>query len=261
MFKTLLHYRYFILSSIQNELKSRFVRSKIGFLWLIIHPLAMVLVYALILSALIQIKLPETAIPNAYPIYLTAGILAWFIFSESLSRSLNLFIDNANLLKKIAFPKMVLPIIMMGNVLLNSLLLLVAILVVFAFLGHFPGWQILWLPMLFGLTLLLGTSIGIILGVLNVFIRDIGQIVPIVLNFMFWLTPIVYTITIIPEAYQKWFDLNPMTHLVAAFQDVLLYNREIQFSELFGLFLVSIGLLGLGFFLFKRANAEMLDQL
>lgn len=261
MFSVLFHYRYFILSSIKNEFKARFVRSKLGGIWLIIHPLAMVLVYALVLSELIQVKFPGVAIDNAYPIYLTAGVLAWFIFSETVLRSLNLFIDNANLLKKVAFPKAVLPMILLGNVLLQSLLLLGAILLVFAFLGHFPGIQILWLPLLFLVTLLLGFSIGLILGILNVFMRDIGQIVPIVLNFMFWLTPIVYTLAIIPETYRHWFAYNPMTHLAGAFQEVLLYNRAVDLSTLSLLFAIAMGLLGVGAFLFKQAKAEMLDQL
>lgn len=261
MIKALFHYRYFILSSIKNDFKARFARSKLGSIWLIIHPLAMVLVYALVLSELIQVKFPGVAIDNAYPIYLTAGILAWFMFSETLLRSLNLFIDNANLLKKLAFPKAVLPIILLGNVLLQSLLLLGAILLVFAFLGHFPGIQILWLPLLFLVTLLLGFSIGLILGIFNVFMRDIGQIVPIILNFLFWLTPIVYTLTIIPETYRHWFTYNPMTHLVGAFQDVLLYNRAVDMSVLGILLALALSLLIVGAFLFKQAKAEMLDQL
>ncbi|HQT03983.1 MAG TPA: ABC transporter permease [Thiotrichales bacterium] len=261
MFKAVWQYRYFVLSSIKNDFKARFVRSKIGGLWLVLHPLAMVLIYALILSTLLKAKLPDVDTIYAYPIYLTAGILAWTIFSESVSRSLTIFVDNGNLIKKVAFPKLVLPIITFGTVALNSLVLLVAIFIVFAFLGHFPGVQALWLPVLFGVTLVFGMSIGLILGVLNVFIRDIGQIVPVILQFGFWLTPIVYTITIIPEAHQHWFDYNPMTHIAMAFQDVLLYNRMIDVFALVKFFGASLLLLALGLFMFKKAAPEMVDQL
>lgn len=228
---------------------------------MVLHPLAMVLIYALVLSSLLKAKLPGVDTIYAYPIYLMSGILAWTVFSESVSKSLTIFVDNGNLIKKVAFPKLVLPIIVTGTVALNNLVLLLAIFVVFAFLGHYPGVQSLWLPILFLIALIFGMSIGLVLGVLNVFIRDIGQVVPVVLQLGFWLTPIVYTITIIPEAYQHWFDYNPMTHIVIAFQDALLYNRMIDADVLSKLVLVSFALLALGLFMFKKALPEMVDQL
>jgi lipopolysaccharide transport system permease protein len=259
--KTLWNYRAFIISSLKNDFKSRFVRSKIGGLWLVLHPLAMVLIYALILSALLKAKLPDVDTIYAYPIYLTAGILAWTIFSESINKSLTIFVENANLIKKVAFPKLVLPLIAAGTVTLNNLVLLFAIFIVFAFLGHLPGLQALWLPVLFFITLIFGMSIGLILGVLNVFIRDIGQIVPVILQFGFWLTPIVYTLTIIPEAHQHWFTYNPMTHITGAFQNVLLYNKAPDIVALSTLLASSIILLGIGLYMFKKAAPEMVDQL
>lgn len=261
MFKAVWQYRYFILSSIKNDFKGRFVRSKIGGLWVLLHPLAMVLIYALILSALLKAKLPDADTIYAYPIYLTAGILAWTIFADAVSQSLNIFVDNADLIKKVAFPKLVLPIITAGSILVNNLVLLFAIFIVFAFLDHFPGIQSLWLPVLFFITLLFGMSIGLVLGVLNVFIRDVGQIVPVILQFGFWLTPIVYTITIIPDSYHVWFDFNPMTHITKAFQDVLLYNKMVEIFVLLKLVLFSFLLLALGLFMFKKAVPEMVDQL
>ena len=261
MLRSVLQYRSFILSSIKNDFKSRFVRSKVGGLWMVLHPLAMVLIYALILSALIQAKLPDVDTIYAYPIYLTAGILAWTIFADSVNKSLTLFVENGNLIKKVAFPKLVLPLITAGTVLVNNVLLLAAILVVFALLGHLPGIQVFWLPLLFFITLLFGMSIGLILGVLNVFIRDIGQIVPILLQFGFWLTPIVYTIAIIPEAHQHWFSYNPMTHITGFFQSALLFNQPINLYSLSMFFVGSLGLLGLGLYMYKKAAPEMVDQL
>lgn len=261
LLKSVWAYRSFIMSSIKNDFKARFVRSKIGGLWLLLHPLAMVLIYAVILGSMLKARIPDANSAYAYPIYLTSGILAWTIFTESISRSLTLFIDSGDLIKKVAFPKLILPVITAGTVTVNSLVLLAAIFVVFAFLGHYPGIQTLWLPVLFFITLILGMSIGLILGVLNVFMRDIGQVVPVILQFWFWLTPIVYTLNIIPETYHHWFSYNPMSHIVAAFQDVLLYNRtvDLQHLSLFvgGAFILLI----LGLFMYKKAAPEMVDQL
>lgn len=261
MFKSVWLYRYFILSSVKNDVKARFSRSRLGAFWIVIHPLAMVLIYALILSSLIKAKLPETDTIYAYPIYLTSGILAWTIFIESITRSVNLFLEHGNLIKKVAFPKSVLPLITAGTVTVNSLVLLAAIFVVFAFLGHFPGIQALWLPVLFIITLMFGMSIGLIFGLLNVFIRDIAQMVNVLLQFGFWLTPIVYTISIIPEAHQHWFAYNPMAHITAAFQDVLLYNHRVSVYPLIVIVMLSMALLALGFFMFKKAGPEMVDHL
>lgn len=261
MFKAIWSYRYFIISSIKNEFKSRFVRSKLGGLWMILHPLAMVMIYALILSSLLKAKIPGVDSVYAYPIYLTAGILSWNIFAESVSRSLNIFIGNANLIKKVAFPKLVLPLITAGTILLDGIVLLLVILVVFAFLGYFPGTGVLWFPFLFLITLMFGMSMGLMLGVLNVFIRDIGHIIPILLQFGFWLTPIVYTLTIIPSKYQFLFLLNPMTYITQAFHEVFLYHKIIHVYGLMTVAGISFLFLLLGLYIFKKASAEMVDYL
>lgn len=205
MFLAVWRYRNFISSSIRNELRLRFVRSKLGGLWMIIHPLMQVLIFALILSEVLAAKLPGIDNKYAYALYLMAGSLCWTLFAETIGKSVSLFVDSGNLLKKMAFPRICLPLIAAGTMLVNNLLLLVAIFVVFAVLGHFPGGQACWLPLLMLLTLTFAMSIGLLLGVLNVFMRDIAQVVPIVLHALFWLTPIVYHISILPEGVQRVF--------------------------------------------------------
>ncbi|WP_271014234.1 ABC transporter permease, partial [Listeria seeligeri] len=109
---------------------------------------------------------------------LMAGTLFWTLFAESISRSVNIFIENGNLMKKVAFPRICLPFIAAGSMLINNLLLVVAIFIVFTCLGHNPSVTAAWLPVLMLLTLCLSMSLGLLLGVFNVFMRDIGQIVP-----------------------------------------------------------------------------------
>ncbi len=101
MLSSLWKYRYFIFSSIRNELISRFVRSKVGSLWVIINPLSQVLIYALILSNVLAAKLPGIESQYAYAVYLMAGLLVWTLFNEIVSRCLNLFIEQGNLMKKL----------------------------------------------------------------------------------------------------------------------------------------------------------------
>lgn len=254
-------FRHFIRSSIVNEFRSRFIRSRLGGLWGIIHPLMQVAIFAFILSHVLASKLPGIDNPYAYAIYLMAGTLAWNLFAEVMQRSLTLFIDNGNLLKKIAFPRISLPVIVVGGALLNNMLLLLAILLIFLLLGHVPGMQILWLPLLVLVTLGFGLGLGLILGVLNVFLRDIGQVVPIVLQFLFWFTPVVYMSSIIPEQYRQWLVLNPMYTLVEAYHQVLVFNQP---PALGGVIVIGVlaALLSLAaMILFRKASPEMVDML
>jgi lipopolysaccharide transport system permease protein len=261
MFRSLWEFRHFVLSSIRNELVSRFARSKLGGLWMIINPLAQVAIYALILSNVLAAKLPGIDNQYAYAIYLMAGLLAWTLFNEIISRCLNLFIEQGNLMKKMRFPRITLPTIVVGSSLLNNILLFIAMLGVFALLGHQFSAAMLWLIPLTLIVIELALGIGLILGVMNVFLRDVGQVIPIILQMMFWFTPIVYPASIIPEAYRHWLSLNPMYSLTDAYQQVLVYGNTPQWKGV--VVIAAIGLLfaGASLFMFRRASAEMVDAL
>ncbi|UXB16564.1 ABC transporter permease [Stenotrophomonas maltophilia] len=261
MIRSIWAYRYFILSSIKNELRVRFIRSKLGALWMIIHPLMQVVIFATILSEVLSAKLPGIDNKYAYALYLMAGTLCWSMFSETVGKCVSLFVDSGNLMKKMAFPRICLPFIAGGTMLVNNLLLLVAIFVVFAVLGHYPGAQALWLPILILITLFFAMSIGLLLGVLNVFMRDIGQVVPVVLQALFWLTPIVYNIRILPEHVQGLFKLNPLYPLVSSYQNVLLYDQPPVWADLARLVGAACVLALASLIVFRRASPEMVDAL
>jgi len=254
-------YRYFILSSIKTELRVKFIRSQLGGLWMILNPLAQVLIFAFVLSAVLSAKLPGIANRYAYAIYLMAGILAWSLFIEIVNRCLTLFIDNGNILKKLVFPRIALPLIVTGSASVNNALLLVAILMIFAILGHLPGTALIWLPVVMVINVALALGLGLALGVLNVFIRDIGQVVPVVLQFVFWFTPIVYTVEIIPKEYRAWLILNPLIPIITGYQRALLYNRAPDWAGLGVVALMAAGLLVFALVLFRKASPEMVDQL
>lgn len=254
-------YRYFIISSIKTELRVKFVRSSLGGLWMILNPLAQVLIFAFVLSAVMSAKLPGIDNKYAYAIYLMAGMLSWSLFSEIVTRCLTLFIDNSNIIKKLAFPKIALPLIVTGSALVNNALLLLSILAIFGVLGHVPGTALIWLPALMVITIALALGLGLVLGVLNVFIRDIGQVVPVIMQFLFWLTPIVYMVKIIPEQYRSWLVLNPLIPIVTGYQDILLYNRAPNLAGFGEVSIIAAILLAFALLLFRKASPEMVDQL
>lgn len=261
MSRSLWQYRHFVFSSIRNELISRFTRSKLGGLWMIINPLAQVAIYALILSNVLAARLPGIDNQYAYAIYLMAGLLAWSLFSEIVSRCLNLFVEQGNLMKKMQFPRITLPAIVLGSSLLNNLLLFIATLGIFLLLGHHFSLAIVWLLPLTVALAGFSLGLGLLLGVINVFVRDLAQVVPIVLQMWFWFTPIVYPAAIIPDSYRHLLEFNPIYHFVAAYQDILVYR---QFPELDGLVVITCSallLLLLSLFLFRRSAEEMVDFL
>ncbi|MCO5155859.1 MAG: ABC transporter permease [Aquamicrobium sp.] len=261
MLAALWRYRYFVMASVYGEMKGRFARSRLGLLWSILHPLAQAAIFAIILAEVLGTRLAGVEDRAAYPIYLLSGMAAWTLFNEILSRCLTVFIEYAPTLKKIAFPRICLPVIVWGGALLNHVLLLLAIAVVFLFFGHFPGTA--WLSLLIGIVLisLFAFGLGLTLGIFNVFVRDIGQVMAVVLQLWFWLTPIVYPIEIVPDHLRWIINLNPMVALVGIYQDAMLLNRWPDFMPLLIPAALSIGFAAAAFAVFRRASPELVDAL
>lgn len=261
MLKSVIAYREFILSSIRNEFLTRFSRSKLGGLWIIINPLIQVAIYAIILSNVLSAKLPGIENKYAYAIYLVAGTLGWTLFSEIVGRCLTLFIDQGNLMKKMRFPKIALPSIVIGSAVLNNVLLLISALIVFLLMGHYPGWNVFWLLPLTLIVIALATGMGLLLGVLNVFVRDVGQVVPIALQLLFWFTPIVYPASIIPEALRVYLNWNPLVPVINAYHQVLVFDSTPDAMSLGPVLAAAVLFLLIGLFVFRRASPEMVDAL
>ncbi|MDA8221050.1 MULTISPECIES: ABC transporter permease [Desulfosporosinus] len=259
--RELYYYRYFIRTSIVNEFRARFVRSRLGAAWMILNPLAQVVIFAFILSEVLSAKLPGIENKYAYAIYLMAGTVGWSLFAEIFNRCLTVFIDNGNTMKKLAFPKSTLPVIVVGSALVNNLLLLVSVIVIFAMLGHTVSSAILWLPFVMIVTIAFAVGLGLFLGVLNVFIRDIGQIMPIILQIWYWFTPVVYMEAILPKGYGKYIALNPMYPIISAYHNIFVFQKTPNMTGIGVIGCISAGLLLLAVFVYRRASAEMVDVL
>ena len=228
---------------------------------MILNPLAQATIFAIVLSEVLVTKIAHVDNKSAYAIYLMAGMSAWGLFAEIINRSTTVFIEYSNTLKKIAFPRLCLPLIVGGSAMINHLLLLAAIAVVFLFFGHFPTLAWLVLPVGMLLIVLFAFGLGIILGLLNVFSRDVGQVMGIVLQLWFWFTPVVYLIDNMPQRFVTMLQLNPMTPLVQIYQNALLYGKVPAWSELLLPFLISSGIFIFSFWIFRRASADLVDAL
>jgi lipopolysaccharide transport system permease protein len=261
LLRALWSYRYFLVTSIMADFRNRVLRSRLGFLWIILAPLSQVLIYAFVLSNLMSQRLPGIDSSFSYAIYLMSGFQAWLLFSEIITRSITVFIDNGNVLKKISFPRTILPIVVISTSLITNLIFLALVIITFTLVGFPLGWNLLWLPVMMIINTAFAAGIGLVAGILNVFIRDIGQLTPILMQFLFWFTPIVYTINILPEAFQKIVMLNPMFWIIDGYHRVMVFNEAPLNGPLMVIFGLSLVILGLAFWLFRKASPEMVDAL
>ena len=261
MFKPLWQYRGFILGSVKREFQSKYRNSLLGAAWNVIQPLAMIIVYTVIFSQIMRAKLPGIDSTFAYSVYLCAGIVTWGLFAEIVGRAQTMFIENANLLKKLSFPRLTLPIILVLNGGLNFSIIFTIFIAFLIIASLFPGWVILAMIPVLLIHVLFAMGLGIILGVLNVFFRDVGQLFTVILQFWFWLTPIVYPIAILPEGAQELMKYNPMYPIISAYQGILVYGNWPDWSSLWPITLISILLCIFGLRLYRKRSGEMVDEL
>jgi len=261
MLRPLWAYRGFILGSVKREFQSKYRNSLLGAAWTVLNPLAMIVVYTVIFSQVMQAKLPGVDSTFAYSIYLCAGVLTWGLFAEIVGRAQNTFLDNANLLKKLSFPRLCLPVVVVANAGLNFAIIFGLFLTFLVFSGNFPGWPFVALLPVLAILVVFAIGLGITLGVLNVFFRDVGQFFGIFIQFWFWLTPIVYPANILPERLQALMRLNPMARVIEAFHVILVKGQWPNWYSLWPVVALSTLLCLIGFSLFRRHAGEMVDEL
>jgi lipopolysaccharide transport system permease protein len=261
MLRGLWAYRGFVLGSVKREFQSKYVNAMLGAVWSLISPLAMILVYTVIFSEVMRAKLPGNDSTAAYSIYLCAGILTWGLFAEILTRAQTMFLDNANLIKKISFPRICLPIIVVLSALLNFAIIFSLFTVFLVLSGTFPGAVFLAILPVLLVQVLFAVGLGLLVGLLNVFFRDVGQLFTILLQFWFWFTPVVYPASILPEGIRGLLVYNPMAAVIGAYQTILVEGRMPDWSSLVPAAVAAVLLCVLGLRMFRRRAGEMVDEL
>ena len=254
-------YRGFVLSSVAREFQARYGNAMLGAAWSLLNPLAMILVYTVIFSEVMRSRLPGSDSPLAYGIYLCSGILTWNLFAEIVGRAQNMFLENANLLKKISFPRGCLPVIAVLGSLVNFGIIFGIFTLFLVATGNFPGWAWLAIIPVLAVQVLFAISLGMVLGVLNVFFRDVGQLMAIVLQFWFWLTPVVYPASILPQAVRELLVLNPMAGVVQAWQSIMVRHALPDPASLVPALVVGLLLAMLATRLYRKRAGEMVDEL
>jgi lipopolysaccharide transport system permease protein len=254
-------FRGFIMASVKRDFVSRYLGTQLGFFWAVAQPLALILIYTLVFSQIMKPSLPGHDSKFAYSIYLCGGILIWQLFSDLLNRSVGIFVHNAGLLKKANLPKLALPIIVALSGLSNFAVVAALFLGFLAVIGSFPSMAILAMLPVIGLVVALALGLGVLLGTINVFYRDVEQSTAMLLQFWFWLTPIVYPGRALPAFFASVLEWNPMWPIVSFTQTVLLENRVPAWSTLGYPAVVAFAFLSLGLLAFRRLSGEIVDEL
>jgi lipopolysaccharide transport system permease protein len=254
-------FRDFIAASAKREFASRYLGTQLGIFWPIVQPLALILIYTLVFAEVMRPRLPGHESRFAYSIYLTAGLVAWMLFSDLLTRSVGIFVHNANLLKKVPVHKLSFPIIAAISALVQSAILLALFLLFLAFSGNLPGAPMLAIVPVLAIAALFSMALGLFLATVNVFYRDVEQGVGVALQFWFWMTPIVYPAAALPGYAQSILAWNPLWPVVRAAQDIFVEQRLPDWATLFYPLLLSIVLAVLAKVAFERLAGELVDEL
>jgi len=255
-------YRAFIWSAATREMRLQSMNSVLGWLWPVLNAVALILLYMTLFVEVLKSRLPGSDDRMSYAIYLCVGVITWTYFSNTILRSLNIFGENAMLLKKAGFPKVTLPVIVVVSQGVQFAIMAFVFGLLLLFTGRMPGWPLLAAIPLLILQQTIAISLGVLLGTLNVFFRDVGQAIGIVLTFWFWLTPIVYPLSILPPTV-NWFvtNWNPMTRIITGYHNIVLNNTMPNPVDYIGLVVLAVVLSALAYFCFKRLYSAVQDYI
>ena len=263
MLKALWSFRWFIVCSMMRDLqKAYYGKALFGSLLILIRPLFLVFVYTIIFSQVMKHRSGLIYDSLSYTIYLGSGIFTWFYFSEVINKTTVVFVQNGNILNQSYVPRSSLPLITLFSATINFIIIILIFLCFLLFKQRLPGWELLGLIPLMLIQQAIAMGIGVLAGALNVYFRDTQQILPVVVQAWFWLTPIVYPIQIIPENFrhliQAW---NPIYPLMEAYHNLFLNGTFPDTGLLINYGLWSLAFVTLVVILFRYLSRDLADEL
>ena len=255
-----LRYRALIYSLVARELKARYRGSVLGFFWSFVNPLLLLLVYSFVFTVVLPASHPPELQPFA--LFMFCGILPWTWFSSSLLESANVLIAGGNLIRKVLFPAEVLPIV---TVLAGLVHFCLGLPILAAFLVYYQvpvvPQDLLWFPLIVIIQLVLTLGLALLVSALTVHFRDLRDLLSNLLTLWFFATPIIYALSQVPEPVRGLLALNPFTHLVVAYQEVLFRTGPFTaWPRLLTVGAGSIVVFTCGFFVFDRLRDTLAEE-
>ena len=253
-FKELYHYRELLKTNVKKDIRGKYKGSFLGILWSFINPLLQVLVYALVFPYIMKVETEN------YLIFLICGIIPWTWFITSISQGTTSITNNANLIKKVYFPREILPISVVTSGLVNFLISCLIILIFVIFGGLGITWHLVFLPFIIIVQYLFTLALIFVLSAVNVYVKDVEYIVAFIINMLFYATPILYTTEMFSGPILWLFRLNPLAHLINAYRDVFYVHHIPNLASLAVLFGVCIILIVVGYFIFKKLEKRFAEE-
>jgi len=240
-----------------RDVKVRYKQTLIGVAWVLLQPLAMVSIFGLIFGRIVQVPSAD----HPYPLYILAALIPWQFFSRVISDSTNSLITDQQLITRVYFPRLVVPIAAALNALVDFSLAMCLVVHFMIWFGNSPGAAIVFLPVAIILMITAALGIGFWLSALNVEYRDVMHAVPFLVQFWFFVTPVLYATSLLPDTWQWLFALNPMTSVVDAFRWCLLGTPQAHSYTFVLSAAVATSSLFTGMMWFRRRERSFVDSL
>ena len=255
VFKNLYKYRELLKTNVKKEIRGKYKNSFLGVIWSFLNPLLQIIVYAVVFQ--IILKNPK----ENYAIFLCCGLIPWTFFSSAITRSAFTMIENGNIIKKVYFPREILPISIVTSETVNFMISTIIILafVIFGGIGISP--YIIFYPIVLLAQYLLLIGISLIVSSISVYVRDLQHLIGVAMQLLFYATPIVYATETIPESFKWILSLNPMTYIINGYRDIFYNQTMIDLVPLLLLIAVSIVICVTGYVIFNKLQKGFAEQL
>ena len=255
IFKKIYNYRELLKSNVKKEIRGRYKNSILGIMWSFLNPLLQLLVYAVIFGALLGGN------DSTYHIYICVALIPWTYFTTTITQAAFTIIGNGDIIKKVYFPREILPISVVTSGAVNFVISTIIILAFVIFSGIGISKYILLYPFILLVQYVLLLGISFIVSAITVYFRDLEHIIGIILMAAFYGTPIVYKLEQLPANLQILMKLNPMTHSINAYRAIFYYHQLPNMKMLGILLIASIGLTVVGYYIFKKLQKGFAEQL
>ena len=255
VFKEIYNYRELLKTNIKKEIRGKYKGSWLGVLWTFLNPLLMLAVYAFVFPYILRVNVDN------YTIFMIVALIPWNFFTTAIQSGTGSVVANGNILKKVYFPREIIPISITTSQLVNFLItcIIMAVFIIFSGVGF--SVHALLFPFLVLIQYILILGLTFILSALTVFVRDIDHFVSVILMLGFYATPIVYQGEMLPKKFQIFLKLNPMAQLVEAYRSILYYHRMPDMTMLVIWGLGSVALLVVGYLIFKKLEKSFVEEL
>jgi lipopolysaccharide transport system permease protein len=248
-------YRELLLALVSRELKVRYKQTAIGVSWVLLQPLVTMLIFTVIFGQLA--KMPSDGV--WYPVFALTALLPWTYFSQALTRSSGALVSNANLVSKIYFPRILLPLSMMLAPLVDLALSLVLLFGVLIYAGIPLTWKVITLPVFILVAFLTAMGVSLFVSAANVRYRDVGHAIPFLIQVWMFLSPIVYPVSLVPDRWRLIYGLNPMVGVIEGFRWALLGQTAPELLVMAGSAVVIVFLSIVGFIYFRQTERHFAD--